>query len=71
VDQDRPDPAGRLLPIKATNRPRLRDAAHLRTFRSEYGGSARAGILLHTGTALEWVSPVCSPPLGGGYAESA
>ncbi len=51
--------AGRLLPIeiKATDRPRLRDAAHLRAFRSEYGGSARAGLLLHTGTALEWLSP--------------
>ncbi|MGH8566003.1 MAG: ATP-binding protein [Gammaproteobacteria bacterium] len=51
--------AGRLLPIeiKATDRPRLRDAAHLRAFRSEYGGSARAGLLLHTGTTLEWLSP--------------
>lgn len=54
-----PDPAGRLLPIeiKATARPRLRDAAYLRAFRSEYGGLARAGLLLRTGTALEWLSP--------------
>ncbi len=29
---------------------------HLRAFRSEYGESAGAGLLLHTGTALEWVS---------------
>jgi uncharacterized protein len=50
---------GRLLPIevKATGRPRLGDAAHLRTFRIEYGKKARAGLLLHTGTALEWLAP--------------
>jgi uncharacterized protein len=50
---------GRLLPIevKATGRPRLGDAAHLRTFRTEYGKKARAGLLLHTGTTLEWLAP--------------
>src|SRR5688572_3012828 len=50
---------GKLLPIevKAGGRPRLADAAHLRTFRSEYGGRARAGILLHTGSTLEWIAP--------------
>jgi uncharacterized protein len=50
---------GRLLPIevKATNRPRLGDAAHLRTFRAEYGKKVRAGLLLHTGNALEWLAP--------------
>lgn len=50
---------GRLLPIevKASARPRLADAAHLRTFRAEYGKKARAGLLLHTGNALEWLSP--------------
>lgn len=49
----------RLLPIevKATGRPRLRDAAHLRTFRAEYGNAARAGLLLHTGAAVEWLAP--------------
>ena len=49
----------RLLPVevKATRRPRLRDAANLRTFRSEYGDRARAGLLLHAGTALEWIAP--------------
>ena len=34
----------------------LRDAANLRTFRSEYGKKARAGLLLHAGTALEWLA---------------
>lgn len=50
---------GRLLPIevKATRKPRLSDAKHLRTFRREYGDKARAGLLLHTGDALEWLAP--------------
>lgn len=50
---------GMLLPIevKSTSRPRPADAVHLRTFRSEYGKKARAGLLLHTGTALEWLAP--------------
>jgi predicted AAA+ superfamily ATPase len=50
---------GRLLPIeiKAGARPRLADAAHLRSFRKEYGKKSRAGLLLHTGTALEWLAP--------------
>ena len=50
---------GKLLPIeiKATGRPRLSDAAHLRTFRAEYGKKARPGLLLHTGTTLEWLAP--------------
>ena len=48
-----------LLPIevKATARPRLRDAAHLRTFRAEYGEQSRAGLLLHTGNTIEWITP--------------
>lgn len=52
--------AGRqLLPIevKATPRPRLRDAAPLRAFRAEYGKAARTGLLVHTGTAVEWLAP--------------
>ena len=51
--------ADMLLPIevKAAARPRLADAQHLRTFRSEYSGRARAGLLLHTGSRLEWLSP--------------
>lgn len=49
----------RLLPIevKAGARPRLGDARHLRTFRAEYGAKSRAGLLLHTGTLLEWLAP--------------
>ena len=48
-----------LLPIevKATGRPRLADAAHLRTFRKEYGKKARAGLVLHSGSTLEWLAP--------------
>lgn len=50
---------GQLLPVevKASARPRLSDAAHLRSFRAEYGKKARAGLLLHTGSTLEWLSP--------------
>lgn len=50
---------GKLLPmeIKATARPRLGDAAHLRSFRAEYGKKARAAVLLHTGTMTEWLAP--------------
>jgi predicted AAA+ superfamily ATPase len=50
---------GKLLPIevKATAKPRLADCAHLRTFRQEYGRKARAGLLLHTGRTLEWLTP--------------
>lgn len=50
---------GKLLPIevKATTRPRLADAVHLRTFRAEYGRKARAGLLLHAGSSLEWLAP--------------
>ncbi len=49
---------GRLLPIevKATSRPRLSDAAPLRTFRREYGKAACAGLLLHTGSRVEWLA---------------
>lgn len=50
---------GRVVPIeiKATGRPRLGDAAPLRTFREEYGNKARAGLLLHTGSQVEWLAP--------------
>jgi len=50
---------GRLLPIevKATGRPTLRDIAHLCTFREEYGAKSRAGLLLHTGSMLDWMAP--------------
>ena len=51
--------AGSLLPIKVktTRRPRFRDAAHLRTFRTEYGERPRPGILLHDGELLDWMTP--------------
>ena len=50
---------GKLLPIevKPTARPRVGDAAHLRTFRAEYGKKPHSGLLLHTGNATEWLAP--------------
>ena len=50
---------GSVLPIeiKATRRPRLRDAAHLRALHAEYGRTARAGLLLHGGNSVEWITP--------------
>ena len=54
------DEAGdRLLPVevKASSRPRLRDAGHPRSCRAEYGPRARAGLLLHGGTHTEWLAP--------------
>jgi uncharacterized protein len=50
---------GRLLPIevKATARPRTGDARHLQSFRVEYGPAARPGLVLHTGTTIEWLAP--------------
>lgn len=45
------------IEVRATKRPRLRDAAHLRTFRREYGRASRSGLLLHGGEALEWLTP--------------
>ncbi len=44
------------LEIKATARPRLADAAHLLSFRAEYGEKARAGLLLDTGSETEWLA---------------
>ena len=51
--------AGEPLPIKvkATAKPCLADCAHLRTFQQEYGRKARAGLLLHTGRTVEWLTP--------------
>lgn len=50
---------GRLLPVevKSTSRPRLADAAGLRSFRKEYADLATAGLLLHTGAATQWLTP--------------
>lgn len=49
----------RLLPIevKATARPRLGDARHLRTFGAEYRGQCRPGLLLHGGGTVERLAP--------------
>jgi hypothetical protein len=43
--------------VKATPRPRLDAARHLRTFREEYKGRCRTALLLHTGTVTEWLAP--------------
>lgn len=53
------DLGGTLLPIevKATDRPRTGDIKHLLAFRREYGKRSRAALLLHTGTAVEWLAP--------------
>ncbi|MBI3490244.1 MAG: ATP-binding protein [Acidobacteria bacterium] len=50
---------GTLLPIevKATAKPRVGDAKHVRTFREEYGRRCRPGLVLHTGDAIEWLAP--------------
>jgi predicted AAA+ superfamily ATPase len=50
--------AGRLLPVevKVSGHPSVGDARHLRTFRAEYGKKSRAGLLLHTGRTLEWIT---------------
>ena len=47
-----------LLPIevKATERPRTGDIRHLLSFRQEYGRRCRPGLLLHTGTRIEWLA---------------
>jgi hypothetical protein len=42
--------------IKAGERPRIADCAHLRTFRAEYGKKARAGLLLYSGHSVEWLA---------------
>lgn len=49
---------GRLLPIeiKPGARPRPADAPQLCAFRTEYGKQARAGLLLHAGSAVEWLA---------------
>jgi predicted AAA+ superfamily ATPase len=50
---------GQLLPIevKASGRPSLRDTGSLRLFQQEYGDACRAGLLLHGGETLEWLTP--------------
>jgi predicted AAA+ superfamily ATPase len=64
---------GRLLPIevKATARPRLADAAHLRTFRTEYGKKARAGLLCTRAPCWSGSRLACWRRHGGGSCEAA
>lgn len=45
------------IEVKATARPRVEDAKHLRTFREEYKGKARTALLLHGGDRTEWLAP--------------
>jgi predicted AAA+ superfamily ATPase len=45
------------IEIKATTRPRLTDTVHLRAFHAEYPDRTGAGLLLHTGTTVEWLAP--------------
>ncbi len=47
-----------LLPVevKSTKNPRLRNAAHLRTFRREYGDRALPGLLVHCGDRVDWLT---------------
>ena len=55
-----------LMPIevKSTSRPRIRDTSHLRAFRGEYADRSASGLLLHTGSNLEWLTPdVLAVPL--------
>jgi uncharacterized protein len=43
--------------VKATSRPRVSDARHLRTFLDEYGDSVDGCLLLHGGDRLEVLAP--------------
>jgi predicted AAA+ superfamily ATPase len=49
---------GKLLPVEveATERPRSGDADGLLAFREEYGRASRAGLLLHGGAEVFWIS---------------
>ncbi len=43
--------------VNRTKRRRIADAKHLHTFRNEYGDASHAGLLLHAGEQLEWLTP--------------
>ncbi len=45
------------IEVKSTRKPTLRDTANLRAFHREYGEQARAGLLLHDGDMLDWLTP--------------
>ena len=42
--------------MKATPRPRLRDAQSLLTFQKEYPDRCERAILLHTGRQIAWLA---------------
>jgi len=43
--------------VKATRRPRVSDARHLKTFQEEYGNRVVGCLLLHDGDEVEWLAP--------------
>ena len=43
------------IEVKATTRPRVADARHLRTFCSEYGDAVLGCLVLHAGNEVEWL----------------
>ena len=45
----------RTLPIGLLSTA-LADTAGLRAFQAEYGEACRAGLLLHTGTEIKWLT---------------
>jgi hypothetical protein len=45
------------IEVKATARPGVGDAKHLRTFCEEYSRRCRPGLVLHTGDVIEWLVP--------------
>lgn len=45
------------IEVKATERPTVGDAKHLRSFREEYKGRVRTALLLHAGDRVEWMAP--------------
>ena len=49
---------GRVLPIeiKATSRPTVGDARHLRSFRRDHAELARHGLLIHDGDLCDWLT---------------
>jgi predicted AAA+ superfamily ATPase len=50
--------SGALLPVevKATTRPTVADARHIRAFRLEHPETALPGLLLHTGQTVGWLT---------------
>ena len=59
VDLVLEQPDGQLVPveIKASRSPRLSDCKGILHFQEEYGSQSRAGLLLHDGDDLRWLTP--------------